>query len=100
MAVARVVHSQLKFMHDFYGNKIEFVRRPLVRRLWALLYSSASPLVTDATTQLTIPVLSSSPLDQVTLHTTKGGHGNTVQHDLSLFSTPKIKVKESPNVRQ
>lgn len=100
MAVARVVHSQLKFMHDFYGNKIEFVRRPLVRRLWALLYSSASPLVTDATTQLTIPVLSSSPLDQVTLHTTKGGHGNTVQHELPLFSTPKIKVKESPNVRQ
>jgi hypothetical protein len=60
-------------MHEFYGNKIEFVRRALVRRLWALLYGSATPLVTDATTQLNTPMLSSSPLDQVTLHTTNGG---------------------------
>jgi len=87
-------------MHELYGNKIEFVRRALARRLWALLYGSASPLVTEATTQLTIPVLSSSPLEQVTLHTTKGGHGNTVQHELPLLRTPQIKMKESPNAQQ
>jgi hypothetical protein len=87
-------------MHEFDGNKIEFVRRALVRRLWALLYGSVSPLVTDATTQLTTPMLSSSPLDQVKLHTTNGGHGNTVQHELPLFRSPKIKVKESPKVKQ
>ena len=65
-----------------------------------MLYGSASPLLTDATTHLTSPVLSSSPMDQVTLHATKGGHGNTVQHELPLFSAPKIKVKEFPNVQQ
>lgn len=83
-------------MHEFYGNKIEFVRRALVRRLWALLYGSASPLVTDATTQLTTPALSSSPLDQVNITHHKRGTRKHCSSRTTPIQYPKNQSERIP----